>query len=117
MQSRQTFMAAMGGVDPGEEGYGEYDEARRRSAHPPAFVYALLNTRACARPSRRETSPWTGSEGSRRPVHGPSRPGVTAAGVEFTAVGLVGDLEARYSMGCKSLSLSFSLSLSSLKIR
>ena len=63
MQSRQTFMAAMGGVDPGEEGYGEYDEARRRSAHPPAFVYALLNTRACARPSRRETSPWTGSEG------------------------------------------------------
>ena len=35
MQSRQTFMAAMGGVDPGEEGYDEYDEARRRPAQPP----------------------------------------------------------------------------------
>lgn len=28
MQSRQTFMAAMGGVDPGDE---EYEEARDES--------------------------------------------------------------------------------------
>ena len=48
MQSRQTFMAAMGGVDPGEEGYDEYDEARGRPAHPPAPVCALLLTRMCA---------------------------------------------------------------------
>jgi len=31
MQSRQTFLAAMGGVDPGEEAFGEYDEARDES--------------------------------------------------------------------------------------
>ena len=96
MQSRQTFMAAMGGIDPGEEGYGEYDEARRRPAQPPAFVGVRFQTRARAHcPSRRETSPWTGSEASfaRRLAHGPSRPeGLSvvslAASVEFTVVGV-----------------------------
>ena len=64
MQSRQTFMAAMGGVDPGEEAFGEYDEARRGPARPPPslFVPALLYTHM--RAFRRGTSPWTGSRDS-----------------------------------------------------
>lgn len=63
MQSRQTFMAAMGGVDPGEdmEGYGEYDEVRRRCAPPAARVCFVRRIRAQYLP-RREMSPWTGSE-------------------------------------------------------
>ena len=51
MQSRQTFMAAMGGVDPGEEAFGEYDEARRRR-RPPTTLPLFLRcfTRTCVRP-------------------------------------------------------------------
>ena len=49
MQSRQTFMAAMGGVDPGEEAFGEYDEARRRPARPPPSLCSCvaLHAHAC----------------------------------------------------------------------
>ena len=51
MQSRQTFLAAMGGVDPGEEAFGEYDEARRRR-RPPTTLPLFLRcfTRTCVRP-------------------------------------------------------------------
>lgn len=50
MQSRQTFMAAMGGVDPGEEAFGEYDEARRRPARPPPSLCSCVALRTCVRP-------------------------------------------------------------------
>ena len=48
-------MAAMGGVDPGEdmEGYGEYDEVRRRCAPPAARVCFVRRIRAQYLPGAR----------------------------------------------------------------
>lgn len=59
MQSRQTFMAAMGGVDPGDEmeGYGEYDEARRCSPQPSARPHGCVARRARAQCPFRRTKP------------------------------------------------------------